>query len=61
MWEHLNQKDAFTYGRNRFITTYGAIINRFSDKAFTKYVISDEEAVMIKQGKQIAVKEDEGR
>ena len=28
-------------------------------KYLPKYVISDEEAVMIKQGKQIAVKEDE--
>ena len=31
----------------------------FPIKHLPKYVISDEEAVMIKQGKQIAVKEDE--
>ena len=52
-------EDAFTTEEIGLLPHMALLSIDFSIKHLPKYVISDEEAVMIKQGKQIAVKEDE--
>lgn len=52
-------EDAFTTEEIGSLPHMALLSIDFPIKHLPKYVISDEEAVMIKQGKQIAVKEDE--
>ena len=52
-------EDAFTTEEIGLLPHMALLSIDFPIKHLPKYVISDEEAVMIKQGKQIAVKEDE--